>query len=151
MKEVLHTENLVALPRLAEFLPLDKLDALRAHIDKINISKDVDFIYQDKLTRRENAKVVAKFLNEIMNSLDSAEEGHTIRFDSELRHKLREVYDTIPVDIHNEVIKEEEETGSSKKRRSSSHGSLNSFEGAANNFAKKNLKGNALKELEKFD
>jgi hypothetical protein len=45
MKEILHTENLVALPRLAEFLPLDKLDALRLHIEKINISKDVDFLY----------------------------------------------------------------------------------------------------------
>ena len=35
-----------------------------------------------------------------MNSLDHAEEAHTIRFDSELRHKLKEVYDTIPHEIH---------------------------------------------------
>ena len=45
MKEILHTENLVALPRLEEYLPLDKLDTLRSHIEKINISKDVDFLY----------------------------------------------------------------------------------------------------------
>jgi hypothetical protein len=51
------------------------------------------------LARKENAKVVAKFLNEIMNSMD-ADDGHTIRFDSELRHKLKEVYDTIPHEIH---------------------------------------------------
>jgi len=154
MKEVSQLENLIALPRLAEFLPLDKLETLRAHLDKINIMKDVDFIYQDKMARRENAKVVAKFLNEIMNSLDEAEEGgHTLRFDSELRHKLREVYDTIPLDIHKEVIKEEEESGSisSKKRRSSSNGSLSSFEGATTSLLKKNTKGNALKELEKFE
>ncbi len=85
-----------------------------------------------------------------MNSMD-AEDGHTIRFDSELRHKLKEVYDTIPHEIHQEVIREEEETGSSKKKRSSSNGSLNSFEGATNNLLKKNAKVNALKELEKFD
>jgi hypothetical protein len=45
MKEILHTENLVALPRLEEYLPLDKLDILKSHIQKINISKDVDFLY----------------------------------------------------------------------------------------------------------
>ena len=86
-----------------------------------------------------------------MNSLDDAEEAHTIRFDSELRHKLNEVYDTIPHEIHQEIIKEEEESGSPKKKRSSSHGSLNSLEGTTNNLSKKNAKGNALKELEKFD
>jgi hypothetical protein len=67
LKDLQMTENLIALPRLEEFLQPDKVEHLINHITKLNIIKDVDFICLDKISRKENAKVVAKFLNEIMN------------------------------------------------------------------------------------
>jgi hypothetical protein len=70
MKDLLQTENMIALPRLEEFLQPDKVENLKNHIERLNIKKDVDFICHDALVRKENAKIVAKFLNEIMNSLE---------------------------------------------------------------------------------
>ena len=92
--------------------------------------------------------MVAKFLNEIMNSLED-EGDHVIHFDDHMKKKLQEVYDTIPHEIHQEIIKEvESQGGSPRKMRSSSNGSLNSsFENTAGKIKKKGV----AKELERLD